>query len=360
MSSSNQFYPTRLNISWPNRTQNPVSTAVLKYHDSLSPTKKSKADQILRRFIFKSRVRIYFRAKSNQTLGQVNRVVVRSSELCFTLFRVQTNSARAFLFRKIFSVARFRVLGQAQPSPFGPLRNPNPRASSIYRVLTWQIFTPTPAFFLAATSFFLVSSSPRQLHAPCPWRPPLLSHGCSWELSSSPRPPWRSTPLPFRHGSGFFSSPLFSWACAVAPWLPSSYPWRGSPVPLRLLWPRASPWSPYLQRFPCRRAATSASRGQRLPSPSSASPSRREWLAPRKSTQPAPFLPAPSSPFYCAASPSHKPLRVHSSGSPAPSPAPPLFPTKPRQLAPPPLAAQPLGETPLFLQPRHLPWLPRC
>ncbi|XP_020397131.1 uncharacterized protein [Zea mays] len=71
--------------------------------------------------------------------------------------------------------------------------------------------------------------------------------------------------------------------------------------------------------FPCRRAATSANRGQRLPSPSSASPSRREWMAPRKSTQPAPFLPAPSSPFYYAASPSPKPLRAHSSGSPAPS-----------------------------------------
>ena len=32
-----------------------------------------------------------------------------------------------------------------------------------------------------------------------------------------------------------------------------------------------------------------------------------------------PFLPAPSSPFFYAASPSPKPLRAHSSGSPAPS-----------------------------------------
>jgi hypothetical protein len=30
-----------------------------------------------------------------------------------------------------------------------------------------------------------------------------------------------------------------------------------------------------------------------------------------------------------------------------------------QQLAPPPLAAQLLGETPLFLQPRHIPRLPR-
>jgi hypothetical protein len=37
-----------------------------------------------------------------------------------------------------------------------------------------------------------------------------------------------------------------------------------------------------------------------------------------------------------------------------------LAPSPQQQLAPPPLAAQPLGETSLFLQPRHLPWLPRC
>ncbi|XP_008663094.1 vegetative cell wall protein gp1 [Zea mays] len=65
-------------------------------------------------------------------------------------------------------------------------------------------------------------------------------------------------------------------------------------------------------------------------------------------------------PAPCAASPSPKSLRPHSSGSPAPFPAPPLFSTKQQQLAPPSLAAQPLGETPLFLQPRHLPWLPHC
>jgi hypothetical protein len=42
MSPSNQFYPTRPNISCPNRTQNPVSTAILKYHDPISPTKNPK------------------------------------------------------------------------------------------------------------------------------------------------------------------------------------------------------------------------------------------------------------------------------------------------------------------------------
>jgi hypothetical protein len=81
MPSSNQIYLTRPNISCPNRIQNPVSTMILKCHDSPSPTKKSKADQISGRFIFESRVGNYFRAKSNQTLGRVNRAIVRSSEL---------------------------------------------------------------------------------------------------------------------------------------------------------------------------------------------------------------------------------------------------------------------------------------
>jgi hypothetical protein len=94
-------YSTRPSISCPNRIQNPVSTAILNYHTSPSPTTNPKASRIPRQIIFESCVGNYFRAKSNQTLDRVNRVVVRSSELCFTLFRVQTNSARAFLFRKI-------------------------------------------------------------------------------------------------------------------------------------------------------------------------------------------------------------------------------------------------------------------
>ena len=81
MSSSNKFYPTWPNISCPNRIQNPVSTAILKCHDSPSPTKNPNADQISGRFIFESRVGNYFRAKSNQTLGRINRSIVRSSKL---------------------------------------------------------------------------------------------------------------------------------------------------------------------------------------------------------------------------------------------------------------------------------------
>jgi hypothetical protein len=38
----NQFYPFRPNILCSNRTQNPVSTAIFKYHDSPSPTKNPK------------------------------------------------------------------------------------------------------------------------------------------------------------------------------------------------------------------------------------------------------------------------------------------------------------------------------
>jgi hypothetical protein len=35
-------YSSRLNIACPNRIQNPVSTMILKYHDSPSPTKNPK------------------------------------------------------------------------------------------------------------------------------------------------------------------------------------------------------------------------------------------------------------------------------------------------------------------------------
>jgi hypothetical protein len=38
----NQFYPFRPNILCSNRTQNPVSTAILKCHDPISPTKNPK------------------------------------------------------------------------------------------------------------------------------------------------------------------------------------------------------------------------------------------------------------------------------------------------------------------------------
>jgi hypothetical protein len=54
-------YSTRPNISCPNRTQNPVSTTILKYHDSPSPTKnRSRSSlktiyfQITRRELFPS------------------------------------------------------------------------------------------------------------------------------------------------------------------------------------------------------------------------------------------------------------------------------------------------------------------
>jgi hypothetical protein len=65
VSSSNQFYPTRLNISCSNRTQNPVSTTILKCHDSPSLTKIPQAGRIPRQFIFEPCVGNYFRAKSN-------------------------------------------------------------------------------------------------------------------------------------------------------------------------------------------------------------------------------------------------------------------------------------------------------
>jgi hypothetical protein len=106
MSSSNQIYPTRPNISCPNRIQIPVSTTILKSHDSPSPTKNPKAGHIPRQFIFESCVGNYCRAKSNQTLGRVNRPISRN---LFALFFVETNSAGAFVFREIISDPIIRV-----------------------------------------------------------------------------------------------------------------------------------------------------------------------------------------------------------------------------------------------------------
>ena len=71
-------YSTRPNISCPNRTRNPVSTAILKYHDSPSLTKNRKAGRIPRQFIFESCVGICCRAKSNKTLSRVSRPIFRN------------------------------------------------------------------------------------------------------------------------------------------------------------------------------------------------------------------------------------------------------------------------------------------
>jgi hypothetical protein len=68
-----------------------------------------KASYILRRFIFESCARSYFRVKSNQILGLVNRSIARSSELRFALFFVEANSAGAFLFWEIISDPIIRV-----------------------------------------------------------------------------------------------------------------------------------------------------------------------------------------------------------------------------------------------------------
>jgi hypothetical protein len=89
------------------------------------------------------------------------------------------------------------------------------------------------------------SSQPSSSSASSPqWRPPLLSHGCSRERSSSPRPPWRSTPLPFKRGSSKLpwhlppSPAIFLlWQSSSSP----SLPW----CPLQLPWP-----APKLQPLP--------------------------------------------------------------------------------------------------------------
>jgi hypothetical protein len=104
-------YPTRLHTSVFDPDLKINIDDNFKCHDLSLSIINPKAGRISGRFIFESRVGNYLREKSNQTLGRVNRSIVRSSELYFTLFSVETNPAGAFLFRKLFSVARLSILG---------------------------------------------------------------------------------------------------------------------------------------------------------------------------------------------------------------------------------------------------------
>jgi hypothetical protein len=63
----------------------PTPAAILKCHDSPSPTRNPKADRISTWFIFESCARSYFREKSNQTLDRVNRPIFQN---LFALFSI--------------------------------------------------------------------------------------------------------------------------------------------------------------------------------------------------------------------------------------------------------------------------------
>jgi hypothetical protein len=84
-------YSTRPNISCPNRIQNPVSTTILKCHDSPYPTKNPKASRIPRQFIFESCARSYFceriQIKLSVELIAQSSVRRNSSSLCFAYRR---------------------------------------------------------------------------------------------------------------------------------------------------------------------------------------------------------------------------------------------------------------------------------
>ena len=83
----------------------------------------------------------------------------------------------------------------AQPSPIGPLRNPNPRASSINRGAHLEIFHSHPSLFPGRHFLLPLSSSTSR----------------------------RSPPTATAASAGAPGSP------AEAPWPPSSLPWPGIP-----------------------------------------------------------------------------------------------------------------------------------
>jgi hypothetical protein len=122
MSSSNQFYPTRSNISCPNRSENPVSIAILKYHYSPSPTKNPKPIKSLDD-LFSNHVRgvISERIQIRLSVESIAQSSVRpnSSSLCSAYRQILHEH---FYSENYFRAARLCVLGRIQSSPFGPFK----------------------------------------------------------------------------------------------------------------------------------------------------------------------------------------------------------------------------------------------
>jgi hypothetical protein len=148
ISSSNQFYPTRPIISCPNQTQNLVSTAIIKYHDSPSPTKNPKPIKSQDE-LFSNHARGIISEQSEIQLSAdlIAQSFVRpnSNSLCF-----YTDDFRESIFIRKNNLARPEYVfwakpNSAQPSSIGPLRNPNPRASSINRGAHSEIFHSHPS-----------------------------------------------------------------------------------------------------------------------------------------------------------------------------------------------------------------------
>jgi hypothetical protein len=110
------FYPIRLNISVSNPISKSASTAIFKYHDSPSPTKNPKPiksqDEL---FSNHAQVIIFERNQIRLSIELIAEPSVRPNSFR-SVFSVATNSAGAYLFRKIFSAARFRILGQPNPA----------------------------------------------------------------------------------------------------------------------------------------------------------------------------------------------------------------------------------------------------
>jgi hypothetical protein len=289
MSSSNQLYPTRPNISCPNRIQNPVSTAILKCHDSPSPTKNPKADPISGRFIFPitRRELISERIQNRLSAELIAQPFVRlhSVSLCFS---VATNSAGAFYSGN--NLARHDLAFWAKHIVAQPTKE-TITLELLYKYeplspCPWQFSIPTPQKFPAA-SFFLPASRQQQPPASCPLhRAPL--HG--EQQAGAPAPSSSALKLlPGVHGAGVSPAAPCSLshaqearpaAMAISPASsPLSHGWPSAPgarhpcsgvlhffSPLFLLsvlvcaqgssMAASSPWSSYLQRVPYRRAAT--------------------------------------------------------------------------------------------------------
>jgi hypothetical protein len=189
---------------------------------------------------------------------------------------------------------------------------------------TGRLLIPSPFFFLCPALPLLPGIQSRELDAPV--QPtPSSSRGRASTLVLGSSPPMAPPPTSF-------AQPL---------WRPSSLL---PPSPMQQHVSSPSP-SSSLSRPGNTGSHALSGLGGAAPLPALSLPNSAPLLqASSSSLSMAPLQYSPSSP---SASHGAAPLILHPRTAAA-------------ELAPPPLAAQPLDETPLFLQPRHLPWLPRC
>jgi hypothetical protein len=145
-------------------------------------------------------------------------------------------------------------LGQAQPSPFGPLGNPNHRAASINRGAHLEIFHSHPSNFPSRHFFspWLLSPTHSSRCLSSSRKQPAGAQGPPMAASRAPLPvaaPPYELPVPV-----FLTAARRSFLPAMAPMSPA-FPWRPADAAMAELLgstpaPCSSPWTSPLVQAP--------------------------------------------------------------------------------------------------------------